>query len=548
MLSYEGLSRNFRLLLVQVKKQLENLRALLESFDARHIKAIRGSENYIDTQKSMIENECFAFIRSRPEQDQQTLDSVRALSLITVNLERIADLAVNITRQAERLRDYETLRQFDCRSYVNSLLVGLDQVESALFQRDSALALRICRIEDDLDRLYSDDLQKIIAELQESNEVRDLVTSLFILHYLERMGDALLNIGEAIIFAVLGERLKIHQYRVLDDALAANPALERSIERVDLDSIWGTRSGVRVGRIEHTSAATESERRVLFKEGQPEKLQREREGLRRWEQVAPGLVPAVVEYQRYGQGAALLLQYLDGVTLQQVVLNADPTRAARVVDKVTETCGHVWRATRHPEAANGRYLQQLRERLDDVYRLHPSLRGREVQIGALEAPSFNRLLEQAAGLDDQLAAPFTVFIHGDFNLDNIIYNGDTDNIHFVDVYRSRDFDYVQDVSVFLVSNFRLPVFVPAVRRTLERVAQQFLMFAREFAHEQQDATFEARLALGLIRSFVTSTRFELNRRFARNMQQRAALLLRRLLDHTHGDWKSFEVPNNVLVY
>ena len=126
-----------------------------------------------------------------------------------------------------------------------------------------------------------------------------------------------------MLFAALGERLKIRQYRILDEAVTATPEFKRSIADVELASIWGTRSGVRIGKLENPDAARNA-RRVLFKQGDPSKLQRERDSLERWVKIAPGLVPEVVEFQQeHQEGAALLLQYLDGATLQDLTLNAE---------------------------------------------------------------------------------------------------------------------------------------------------------------------------------------------------------------------------------
>ncbi len=549
MISYAGIARNLRFMLVQVKKQLENTHKLLTQPDPRYVKAIRGSEGYIDTQKSMIENECFAFIRRTGEQDEEIIASVRAVAVITSNLERIADFTVNITRQMEHLSDPHALAPYDGPAYISHMLSGIELIEPALFERDSSLALRVCRIEDEIDRLYHADLHRAITALRDTRDVEDIVTALFIVHYLERMGDALLNIGEAILFAVLGEKLKVHQYQALDDALAATPMIEQPLRNVELDSIWGTRSGVRIGKMEQPDASG-TDRRVLFKEGNPEKLERERQALERWEQVAPGLVPAVVEYQHAEKGAALLLQYIDGRTLQDIVLNGADDLVRKALQRLTDTLADLWSATRKDAPASGHFVRQLVDRLDDVYRLHPELKSREVHVGPLRVPSFNERLSEAADFDAELAAPFSVFIHGDFNLDNVIYNLETESVHFVDVQRSRDMDYVQDVSVFLVSNFRLPVLSGAGRRRLVKVALAFLDFARRFAVQNDDRTFEARLALGMVRSFATSTRFELNRRFARSMHQRAVLLLSRLLEHRAAGkpWDAFRVPDTVLVY
>lgn len=544
--SYAGIARNFRFMLLHVRKQLEHTRKLLGDADLRWIRPIRSGEGYIDTQKSMIENECFAFIRTTPNQDEQTIASVRAVNVITANLERIADFVVNIARQMEHFTEPAAARWFDGPAFVTKVLAGLDLIEPALFERDSDLAMKICAVEDDLDRLYQAQLKRIIEALRASQSVENLITSLFIVHYLERMGDALLNVGEAILFAVLGEPLKMHQFRVINQALAAGDASAAPLAEAEVDSIWGTRSGVRIGSVQ--SDEVEGGRRVLFKEGSPDKLARENAALQRWEQVAPGLVPRVVRYQSEGEGAALLLQYLDGQTLQEIVLNNDWPFVRRVLARLEVVLREAWTRTRNPQPVSGGYLQQLTDRIEDVYRLHPEFRGDAVQVNTLRSPALVERLAEVASLDVELPAPFSVFIHGDFNLDNILYNVERDSVHFVDVQRSRDMDYVQDVSVFLVSSFRLPVTSRRARRSLEQLALAFLHFARQFAAENEDATFEARLALGLIRSFVTSTRFELNRRFAGGMYQRATLLLGKLAKHRGQPWSDFRVPDSVLIY
>jgi hypothetical protein len=169
-------------------------------------------------------------------------------------------------------------------------------------------------------------------------------------------------------------------------------------------------------------------------------------------------------------------------------------------------------------------------------------------VGELAIPNIESLLDDAQQIDEDLVAPFTVFAHGDLNLDNIIYNREEQQVHFIDLHRSGDMDYVQDVSTFLTSNFRLPVFEPVRRSRLERSILGFLHFARSFAVEQNDATFQARLAIGLARGLATSTRFEYETDFASNMLRRSIYLLQRLLRHRGAPWEAFEFPLEVLLY
>ena len=62
------------------------------------------------------------------------------------------------------------------------------------------------------------------------------------------MGDALLNVGEAAIFGITGDKFKIRQFRALNDILAAS-GHENPLTDLDFESIWGTRSGCRIGRV-----------------------------------------------------------------------------------------------------------------------------------------------------------------------------------------------------------------------------------------------------------------------------------------------------------
>ncbi|MCA9243740.1 MAG: phosphotransferase [Phycisphaerales bacterium] len=542
----DAIFRNFRLLLAQVSKQLETTRRLLGERSDELTRGLQSSENYIDTQRAMIENDCYSLIARNQEADDETISVLRAVIIVVGNLERISDYSINTVRQARQLQDAQRLRRYEYGEYFELLATGVSLVEEALIGRDSEMAMRICRIEEKLDDLYRNDYLEILHELRDSSEPEPLVLSMFCLHYLERMGDALLNIGEAILSAAVGERLKVQQYGMLDKALSSGGGLARPIDDVDVSSIWGTKSGVRVGAAQATTP--EGPRRVLFKEGDPEKLRKELASLERWEEIAPGLAPRVVEYQQKETEAALLLQFLEGRTFQDVLMNSEPPMCEQARTRIEQTVEGIWDRTRESELINAHYARQMSDRLEDVFRLHPRFRGSDVQIGAVKAPSFASLLSQARGLDEELPAPFSVFIHGDFNIDNILYDSLTDRLHFIDVYRSRRQDYVQDVSVFLVSIFRLPVAEPRIRANLNRAARGFMSFARRFARERDDATFEARLGLGLARSFTTSTRFETDSDFANVMRQRATLLLETLLEHHGSPWADYHVPDDVLIY
>ena len=96
-------------------------------------------------------------------------------------------------------------------------------------------------------------------------------------------------------------------------------------------------------------------------------------------------------------------------------------------------------------------------------------------------------------------------------------------------------DYVQDVSVFMVSNYRLQVLDPVVRQRIAAVIYNFYRIAAEFAANNKDSTFEFRLAFGLVRSLATSTRFILDRDLAR-------YLLDQIVSLEPAAYENYRVP------
>lgn len=535
-------------MVLEVTKQVENTLKVLEKPDPAMVIKIESRDDYIDNLKSVIENKCFSRIHTGFGGDKRSIDLARAVNIITTNLERLADHAVNIVMQSQYLRDPHFIKRYDYRAFFVEIIKALRLVVKALYNQDITLAFKICRAEVTLDVLFKANFDIVLADLRKGESPENCITAHNIFRYLERMGDTILNIGEAIIFAAVGEKFKIHQYEALKGTLT-ELGQEVPISDGEFHSIWGTRSGCRIGMVEKENKGNRS-RGVLFKEGNADKLRREAENIRRWETIMPGLPPKVQAFHVDSDSASMLMEYLGGCTYQEVVLTGAPEIAANATFILEQTARQLWVQTRRDKPVQAEFISQLRQRLDDVFRMHPSFRTQEMELAGKRVQSFEKLVEGVAELETQFAAPFSVFIHGDFNINNIVYNHEEQRIHYIDLHRSKDTDLVQDVSVFLISNFRMPVLDSLLRTRLDNVMREFLAFAREFAAETGDTTFEVRLALGLVRSFITSSRFEFNLRFAREMFMRGVYLMRKLMEHECGGkpWQGFVLPENVLIY
>jgi len=541
----EGIEENFRFMVLEVSKQVSSALLVVERPDPARIKRIESRDDYIDNLKSVIENACWGRIHGSRDNNKRTLDLVRAANIININLERIADYAVNIVSQVQYLTDPNFIRRYDYRDPFVDVDKALGLVYPALTRQDVRLALNICRAEFSLDDRFKTAFDAILADLRRGESPENAISSFNIFRYLERMGDALLNIGEAVIFAALGEKLKIHQYQALQDSLG-HEGEDVPLSAGDFSSIWGTRSGCRIGRVqeEHGSRS----KGVLFKEGNADKLAKEKENIERWQRLLPGLPPNIQAFQTDGDSASMLLEYLGGCNLQEVVLTADREVVENACFLVTQTVGGIWEQTLSRQPVTPDFMSQMRARLDDVFRLYPGFAATPRRLCGVDIPGLSELLAAAEDAEAGLAAPFRVFLHGDFNLNNIVYDHTAQRIHYIDLHRSRDGDYVQDTAVFLASNFRLPVFETALRDRLSLVMRRFLEFARGFAAEQGDALFEARLVFGVARALATSARFEMNRPFAQELFLRGVYLLTRAAGHAGRPFEELTFPDAVLVY
>jgi aminoglycoside phosphotransferase (APT) family kinase protein len=258
--------------------------------------------------------------------------------------------------------------------------------------------------------------------------------------------------------------------------------------------------------------------------------------------VFPGLAPQILSWKKKGKSASLLIEHLSGNTFEQIVLNGSTETLNDVLQELKNTLHSVWNETLADKPVSAEFMRQLDKRISDVYAVHPEFQDRLQVICGLEVPSFDSLAAKAAKIETGLQAPFSVYIHGDFNIDNLIYDADNRQIRYVDLHRSRYMDYVQDVSVFMVSNYRLQVLDPAVRRRIAGVICNFYRIAAEFAKKNNDRTFELRLAFGLVRSLATSTRFILDRDLARGMFLRAHYLLEQIIRLEPAAYEDYRVP------
>ena len=535
----KSIRNNLRFLCVEVDSQVARLAGYVAAPSSAKAHGILDRAGYPDNLRQQIHASCLEQLARCTDGCAEGL-SLRGVEFIATALDHITELCRDCIEQTQAMDNPKVLDADAYALMLQRVRRGIDLVEPAIHENDTRLALQIAQLEDKLDRDYHELRKDTIAALKQGKRTEDLIRALFVAHNIEQMGDALLGISESIISANLGQLVDLERYHSLAASVEELDG-NGNMRKLQVEAIAETRSGSAIAGISAGSGRND-DYVAIFKEGEKRKLKEEREGVESWHQIYPGLAPRILSYKKRGRSAALLIEHLPGFTFEQILLNEPPAMLDESLQHLGETLRSVWRETRVDKKVRADFSGQLHARLAEVYKVHPEFRQGSSRICGVEVPSFDTLVARAQAYEAKLQAPFSVYIHGDFNVDNIIYDPEEHRINFIDLHRSRYMDYVQDVSVFMVSNYRLQILDRPLRNRIMQLARDFCHFARRYAGKNHDETFELRLALGLARSFATSTRFILDKSLARNMFLRAHYLLGLVLATDPRKARDFKLP------
>ncbi|MFM9270758.1 phosphotransferase [Halomonas elongata] len=533
----ESIQDNLRFLCVEVDSQLANLQAFFTRPTAAIARRVAERDGYARNLKMRIHADCIRRL-SRKKTGEAKRRLLRSLELVSTDLDRLTELSRECIHQLVDMDDLVALEPETFPPMLAQVRSGVAKVEEAVAGSNTQRALQIGRLEASLQKDVRRRVSHCITALKRRhNRTEDLTRALFVAQAIRQMGEVLLHLSEVIISANLGQSVNFERYCSLQSLV--EDLTDSENEDFSMAPIAETRSGSSISGI---STGQDDDYVAIFKDGLKRKVKEERQGVESWHEIYPGLAPKILSYKKRGQSAALLIEHMPGFTFEQILLNESSELLDEALKRLTRTLKSVWRETHTdiPVAAN--HMQQLEKRLGEVYKIHPEFKHSGATVCGVDLLAFDTLVERAKAREACLEAPFSVYIHGDFNVDNIIYDPLERRINFIDLHRSSYMDYVQDVSVFMVSNYRLQIKDAPLRRRIMQLAQDFYRMARRYAISQDDVTFELRLALGLARSFATSTRFILDNALANSMFLRAHYLLELVLAADPQKAHRFRIP------
>ncbi len=170
-------------------------------------KEVIKNDQSVDDQSQRIEDLCMELLALQQPMAKD-LRRVIGILKIAIDLERISDLAVDVARVTAQSKDKIQITKLE---YIPTMAEVdrkmLDQTMEALANGDADLARQVTKWDYEIDGLYVKARDKLLKIIIERPEVINEGTSLLMVNrHLERIGDHICNICEAIVYMVEGRR------------------------------------------------------------------------------------------------------------------------------------------------------------------------------------------------------------------------------------------------------------------------------------------------------------------------------------------------------
>ena len=170
---------------------------------------VMHGDNEIDQKEVMIEEECLKILALH-QPVAADLRFIIVVLKVSNDLERMGDLAVNITERAAYLSTHPPLQvELDFPLMAEKVRMMVRESLASLINRDTELAREVLAKDDDIDDLNRDmfvSLQDLMRS--DTNTVERAVHSLSASRHLERIADLATNIAEDVVFMVEGELIR----------------------------------------------------------------------------------------------------------------------------------------------------------------------------------------------------------------------------------------------------------------------------------------------------------------------------------------------------
>lgn len=201
-----------------VEKQVQDAIAALLDSDSRLAERVRDNDKAVNDMQLKIDEECTRVL-ARRQPAASDLRLVLAVIRATSDLERIGDEASKIARNALSLAESGlTARGFvEVRHISEHVRKMVRDALTAFARFDTELALQVVQEDDAVDSEYSTAMRSLVTFMMEDpRSITSILSVMWILRALERIGDHADNLAEYVIYLVKGLDIRHSDVEALD--------------------------------------------------------------------------------------------------------------------------------------------------------------------------------------------------------------------------------------------------------------------------------------------------------------------------------------------
>jgi phosphate transport system protein len=216
------MTKHFQRELDSLKKQLLGLSTQVEetvlkamkavaALDARQAQEVIDHDEAIDNSEVQLEEECLKILALHQPVASDLRYIISALK-INNDLERVADLAVNIAERAIIIANKKDVEPpFDFTTMAEKSRAMLTQSIDSLIKMDPVQAHKVWQADDEIDAMNREVYQRVYEKVKQNpDQVEIMINYISISRHLERIADYATNIAEDVIYLVEGKIVR-HQ-------------------------------------------------------------------------------------------------------------------------------------------------------------------------------------------------------------------------------------------------------------------------------------------------------------------------------------------------
>jgi len=188
-----------------VEESIENSIIALKKQDIELARQVYESDDTIDDLEVKIEKICINLI-ARQQPLAKDLRAISTALKVITDMERIADQAADISELTIRMAEMKYIKPIvDIPIMADLAKKMVIKSIDAYIKQDITLAKEVCDADDEVDDMFSRIVLELINIMKNNPETVEQATDfMFVVKYLERIGDHATNIAEWVVFNVTG--------------------------------------------------------------------------------------------------------------------------------------------------------------------------------------------------------------------------------------------------------------------------------------------------------------------------------------------------------